>query len=80
VFAEMESYNASSSLCSFLQLGQTFDLHLLLPSVLNFAYVSATALRHTWLNTLLVTVLLALTYYYVVLPMNYVKVSHYICG
>lgn len=72
----MESINASSSLYSALWLGQSLDLHLLSPSVRNAVSILASAQLYTWLQTLFVTVLLALIYYYVVLPMNYVKVSH----
>ncbi|KDR22323.1 cholesterol 7-desaturase [Zootermopsis nevadensis] len=69
----MDSSNANISLYSALWLGQTLDLDLLSPCVLNFANRLVTVQFYTWLQTLFVTVLLVLTYYYVVLPMDYVK-------
>jgi hypothetical protein len=71
----MECGNASSSLYSAVWLGQIPDLPLS-PCVPNIATALATVDPYTWLQTLLVAALLALFYYYVVLPMNYVKVSH----
>lgn len=77
LFAEMDSSNANISLYSALWLGQTLDLDLLSPCVLNFANRLVTVQFYTWVQTLFVIVLVALTYYYVVLPMDYVKVSHF---
>jgi hypothetical protein len=55
-------------------LGHILDEHLS-PYVLNFGTLLLTAHAHFWLQTLFAMIMLALVYYYVILPMNYVKVS-----
>jgi hypothetical protein len=76
VSAEMESSNTSSlHLYRGCWLVQMPDLHLS-PSSLQFAEIFKTAQPFASMQTLFVIITLAFGYYYIVLPMNYVKVSH----
>ena len=77
VSADMESSNTSSlHLYRGFWLVQMPDLYPS-PGSLHFADILMTAQFIVSMNTLFVIITLAFGYYYVVLPMNYVKVSHY---
>jgi hypothetical protein len=56
-------------------IGHILDVDLL-PCFVNISNMLVTAHVFTWLQTLLVLTVLLLIYYYIFLPMNYVKVSH----
>jgi hypothetical protein len=55
-------------------IGHVLDLDLL-PCVANITNTLVAAHAFTWMQTLLVMTVLALIYYYIFLPMNYVRVS-----
>ena len=73
--ADMESSNTSSlHLYRGFWLVQMPDLYLS-PDGLHFADILMTAQAFASLKTLFVVITLVFGYYYIVLPMNYVKVS-----
>jgi hypothetical protein len=75
VFTEIESRNASiMDLYSSWRLGDILELDMP-PCVANITNMLETVHAFTWLQTLLVMTILALIYYYLFLPMNYVRVS-----
>jgi hypothetical protein len=76
VLAEMECSNTSSlHLYRDFWLVQMPGLYLS-PGSLEFADILATAQVFATMQTLFVILAVAFAYYYIVLPMNYVKVSH----
>jgi hypothetical protein len=76
VLAEIERSNASiMDLNNSWGIDHILDLDLL-PCVASITNTLVTAHAFTWLQTLLVMTVLALVYYYIFLPMNYVRVSH----
>jgi hypothetical protein len=76
VSADMESSNTSSfHLYRGFWLVQMPDLYLS-PGSLHFADILMTAQAFASMKTLFVIITLAFVYYYIVQPMNYVKVSH----
>ena len=76
VSADMESSNTSSlHLYRGFWLVQLPDLYLS-PSSLHFTNILLTAQAIASMKTFFVILILAFGYYYIVLPMNYVKVSH----
>jgi hypothetical protein len=71
----MERNNANvMDLNSSWEFGHILDLDLL-PCVANVADMMATVHAFTWLQTVLMVAVLAIIYYYLFLPMNYVRVS-----
>jgi len=73
--ADMESSNASSlHLYRGFWLVQIPDLYLS-PGSLHFADILVTAQAFVSMKTVFVIITLVFGYYYIVLPMNYVKVS-----
>jgi hypothetical protein len=74
----MECSNTSSlHLYRSFWLVQMTDLYLYLsPGSLNFEDILMTAQAFASMHTMFVIIALAFGYYYILLPMNYVKVSH----
>ena len=76
VSAEMDSSNTSSlHLYRDFWLVQMRDLYLS-PCSHHFADILMAAHAFASIRTLLFIISVAIVYYYIILPMNYVKVSH----
>jgi hypothetical protein len=72
---ELERNNANAmALNSSWEFGHVLNLDLL-PCVVNVADTLQAVHAFTWLQTVLLMAVLAIIYYYLFLPMNYVRVS-----